>query len=91
MKNKKVISWKNKAMGSPLQLFIIIWLLLDRYNASQLVYGIIGTLCMLVLIAYIADRLNTTEIDIFEENAPIKKSLKDRIQEVMNKKPKSNE
>lgn len=67
MKKQKVIKRKNIESGLNLSLYVIIYLLLDRFNASPLVWGIVGTLCAIVFISTIISIFSQKKVDIFEE------------------------
>lgn len=66
MKKKKVyvVSRNNRwSYFSPTNL-IIVWLLMDRFNAPQLALGAYWTLACLFVILYIIERLSTKEIEV---------------------------
>jgi hypothetical protein len=50
LKHPKVIPLKHVAARIPITSTIAWWLLLDRLRASDLVWGIMGTLCAVVWI-----------------------------------------
>ena len=68
MKKHKVISGRNLLMRNPAMVILLWYLLLDKWNAPQYVWGIVGTIYAIVLIATIIDWCNSENIDIFKEN-----------------------
>ena len=66
-KKKKVISFNNLPPKSPIVSTGVAYLFLDKFDASGLVWGIVGTVFVLVWIVWIVDLLNFTPVDIFKE------------------------
>lgn len=85
--NKKVISIKNLPTKSPIVFSITMYLLSDNLNVSQVTWGIVGTLTVLLWINYFYYLLNEESMDIFKEDATFeKKSLFfDKEKKAMNK------
>lgn len=67
MKERKSISTKNMPPRLPLVAFAVAFLFLDRFNAPGYVWGIIGTLAVIILIGCLVAWANTEEIDIFKD------------------------
>jgi hypothetical protein len=68
MKNRNVIKSNNLRSRSPILGGLVFYLALDKWNAAEWIYGAVGLLLIVWLIAFIADRFNTTEIDIFSDD-----------------------
>lgn len=68
MKERKTIATKNLPTRIPLLSFVVIYLLLDKFNAPGYVYGIVGTLAVIILIALIYGMCTEQEVDIFKED-----------------------
>lgn len=67
-KERKVISVKNFPARPPIYTTIIIWLVMDRLNASQLAYGIVGTLVFVLWVYSIYRWAHQKEVDLFEND-----------------------
>lgn len=65
MKPKKVIAERNLPMRSPLVATAVAWILIDRYHASGLVTGIVGTVFAIIWIAWIAS-FRDKRIELFQ-------------------------
>ena len=68
MKKHKVISGRNLLMSNPAMVILLWYLLLDKWNAPQYVWGIVGTIYAIVMIVTIVNWCNSENIDIFKEN-----------------------
>jgi hypothetical protein len=77
MKTRKVISPKNLSK-SPILLGAVLYLLLDKFNASGVVWGIVIALYGIMFIAWVVDLFNTENVNIFEDNL----SQKGRIEKL---------
>jgi hypothetical protein len=88
MTTRNVISRKNLPAKSPILLFAVTYLVLDKWHASPLVYGIIGTLYAIILIAWIIDLFNTKDFEIFElfKGDLPKKKFSERVEELKNER-----
>jgi len=67
MEKRKVIKRKDIQHGLMLELYVIIYLILDKFNASATTWWIVGIFCALVFIATIVVKLTEKPVDIFEE------------------------
>jgi hypothetical protein len=68
MKKRKVIKRSNLKSRSPISTGIVFYLMLDKLNAREWIWGVIGLLFFIWLIAFIIDLFNTTEVDIFDND-----------------------
>jgi hypothetical protein len=66
---KKVISWNSLPFPMPVHLTLILYLLLDRWDASQVVWGIAGTLVVLIWIAYFYSLSTSDYVDILNRDS----------------------
>jgi hypothetical protein len=86
MKTRKVISPKNLSK-SPLLLGAVLYLLLDRFNASGVMWGIVGTIFGIMFIAWVIDLYHTENVDIFEDKGDLpKKKFAERVEELRKEK-----
>jgi len=69
---RKVVDRKNLPVYFPVQLTIIAYLLLDKFNASGLVWGIVGTLFVILWFGVIITWANQESFDIFKQETGIK-------------------
>jgi len=76
MKKRKVISNNNLRIRNPLWVMAILYLLFDKWDVPQWVYGAVGLLLLLWLIVFLVDWFNTTNVDIFKENTEGSNKLK---------------
>lgn len=65
---KKEISIKNLPTRLPVGLTALMWLMLDRFGASDLAFGIVGTLIVLAWICAIYRMCNREVVDLFDNN-----------------------
>lgn len=72
-KRKYVIARKYLPADMRLSGFIVLWLLLDRLNASEVVFTIYYTLIGVILLMYLYTKSKVKEIEVDIENF-----LKDR-------------
>jgi hypothetical protein len=92
MKTRKAISNKNLSSKSPILLGAVLYLLLDRFNASGVVWGIVIALYGIMFIAWVIDLFNTENVDIFEDKGDLpKKKFSERIEEMKNEKKSKEE
>lgn len=61
----KVIAGKNLPMKPPIVWSIVLWLLLDRLDTPDFVWGMCGMIAILVWIAWIVYALHREEVDLF--------------------------
>jgi hypothetical protein len=67
MKNSdKVISSKNLPARLPLWTTILMWLVLERLNAPGWVWGVVGTIFVVLWIGAITLMIKQESVDIFE-------------------------
>jgi len=64
---RKVIDTKNLPTRFPLIFSIVVYLLLDRFNVSDLIWGISITAVMLIWIIAVISFIDQTKIDIFND------------------------
>jgi len=66
MEGKKVISYKNMPSQLPWTLTAIVWLLLDRFQASDVVIAVAWTVIVLLWIGALINIIKEETVDIFE-------------------------
>ena len=66
-KNRKVISRNNLSFPNPTWVGVVVFLLLDRFNAPQWVFGALGLLWVILLAIWVNDWFNSDKIDIFKD------------------------
>lgn len=66
----KVVASKNLPFRPPVIATIVMWLFLDRLDAPDIAWGIMGTLYAIVWIAWIAYAFQKEEVDIFSQMLP---------------------
>lgn len=66
MKRRKVLSGKQLGVRPPIYQTITMWLLLDRLNANQLAWGIIGTVFVFLWIVVIIGLFTQDAVEIDE-------------------------
>lgn len=65
----KVVSPKNEATKLPLWSTLILWLVLDKTQPSQWVWGAVATIVVLIWIAAIIAMVKQEYTDIFKDKA----------------------
>lgn len=91
MKKRNVIKHKNLSTRSPIGLALLFYLLLDKWNASEWVWGAVGLLFLFMLIAFIIDRINEVEIDIFDGFKEVenkKSNFRQKLEDAIKKEAK---
>jgi hypothetical protein len=68
-KQTKVIKRKNLPSRPPLLLTAVLYLFLDKFNAPDLIWGILGTLMAIIWVAVIYSMVKEDDVDIFEWRA----------------------
>lgn len=64
---KKVIASKNLPMRTPFWTYIVLWLLMDRLNAPEWLFGAFWMIVIFSFIGWLKIRLkDEEEIDIFK-------------------------
>lgn len=66
MKQRKVVHGKNLAMRSPVLTILVFWLVLDRLDAPGWVWGVVGTIAVVLLLAWIVDIFNIEHIEVIK-------------------------
>jgi hypothetical protein len=66
MKHQKVVSNKNLPTRLPITLSIWVWLLLDRLKAASWVWGVVGTLVVILWAAAIFGIIHEDRTDLRE-------------------------
>lgn len=64
MKKKKVV--KNTPARLPISFTCLVYLMMDRFNASQLAWGIAGTIMAFIWVACIIAVSKQEMVDLFE-------------------------
>lgn len=67
MKKRKVISHKNLPARMPLSGTLVCFLALDRIGAPGWVWGIVGTLLVVVWWVYVMDVKDQVDVEILDE------------------------
>lgn len=82
---------KNTRVHLPLLSTAVAYLLLDKFNASDLIWGIVGTVYFIIWIAAIIIVWKSEGIDIFEDHKPdlSKKSFAEKLKEMADERKKS--
>jgi hypothetical protein len=63
---QKVIAFKNKPTSLGLLNYVVVYLVMDKINPSQLVWGIVVAVCGIVFILSVVRIFTEERIDIFE-------------------------
>lgn len=89
---KKTYYIKNSRPRLPVWSTIVIYLLMDKLNANDMAWGIVGTVCAIVWIICIIAVVNSKGIDIFEKEneKPVKKSFQEKINEAIKERQSVN-
>lgn len=61
---RKALNGKNSPRSLRLQLLAIIWLLMDRFQPSDLVVGVVWTLVALLYLFIIFDYFTAQDVDL---------------------------
>jgi hypothetical protein len=67
MKKRKVISHKNLPAKLPTVLTFMVYILLDKFNAPQWLWGGLGAVMLVLWVATIAARQYEEDTDIFKQ------------------------
>lgn len=67
MKKTEVIRWKNLPVKFPTWQTAVIWLLMDRLNASDTVTAVVWTLWSIIWLLLICEFFSQNKVDIFEK------------------------
>lgn len=81
-KTRKVV--KNLPARLPLSFLIVLYLLFDKFNAPDILWGAYLTIIIILMIVLISIKIDEKKIDIFPEGVDDKESLKkfsDRMKE----------
>ena len=68
-KKKKVISRGNLPVSSPIQLTVLVILAMDYWDGAQWVWGVVGSLLVLLWISFIISFWQHDHTDIFEDKS----------------------
>lgn len=81
MKKRKVI--KNTPSRLPVIASLVAYLCLDKWNAPEWLWGVMGVIFAVIWILAVVDIWNCERIDIFEtkDEPPVKMTFKERIEE----------
>lgn len=88
MKKRTVISGKNLQMRSPIPIGLLIFLVMDRFNAPEWLWGIYSFLMLILIISWLVDLVKTESINIFEniKEDTNKSDFQKRLEELSKKK-----
>lgn len=67
MKKRKVIDAQNLPMRCPLVGSLVLYLVLDKFDAPGWAWGAVGLLMLILWIAWIADTLNNEKVDLLNK------------------------
>jgi hypothetical protein len=67
----KVIAQRNLPFRPPVIATAVAALVLDRLDAPDLAWGILGTLYALIWIAWVTYRVNREEVDLFPSDGKV--------------------
>ena len=61
---RRALAGKNRPVRTSLMSWVVVWLLLDRFQAPLWAYGIWGTLAVLTTIAQVYDWATAREVEL---------------------------
>lgn len=67
MKPPKKIASKNLPFRSPLVFTAVAWLVLDRLDAPQFAWSVVGTIVVITWIGFLVDLFAAESVDIFHD------------------------
>lgn len=74
MNKRKALSPKNHPRRIPLTLFAVVWLLMDRFQPSGWVWGVVGTICAVLMILSVVDCFTAQDVELPDQlSGPDKK------------------
>ena len=68
MEKKKVLSYSNLPSRLPVLHTVVLYILLDFYDAREWVWGVVGVIMCLVWISSAVSLFVTTRVDIFKND-----------------------
>jgi hypothetical protein len=68
MKNRKVISPKNLPSRLPIVLTFMLYIILDKFNAPQWLWGGLGSIIVALWILIIIARYHEEEVDLLNKD-----------------------
>jgi len=66
METPKVISWKNMPTRLPIWTSATAYLLLEHFNASQVIWGVVGTIFGLGWIVAVIQLFREEKVELFK-------------------------
>ena len=92
MKTKNVIKRSNLPTNSPIISGLVLYLVLDKWNAPGWIWGAVGLLYLIILINWIVETIRQKEVDILQSDFrnKINDSLSDLEKILKNKNEHSN-
>lgn len=66
-KKQKVISFKNLPYRMPIYQTVSLWLLADRFQVPEMMWGFVWAFIFLLWTAWVYGITHTEEVDILEE------------------------
>jgi hypothetical protein len=61
---RKALSMKNKPRSLSLSWYAVVWLLMDRAQPAEWVWGVIGTFCALIFVATLVDFIRAEDVEL---------------------------
>lgn len=68
MKKTKVIARTNLPTRPPLLFSMVVYLMLEHFNAAGWVYGIVGTIAVIFWICFFVNLFDQDSVDIFKKS-----------------------
>jgi len=85
MKLNRVIKQNNLPTKAPFMSALVIYLCLDKWNATGWIWGVFGMLYFIILVNWIVKLIQDKEIDIFGNDKKIEKEIKDKVESTFRK------
>lgn len=63
---RRVIAGKNFPARAPLLLSLVAWLVLDRLGAPQWMFGVVGTVLVILWIVWLWDVTTRIDVDVIK-------------------------
>lgn len=91
MKTKLEISSNNLPIRSPISFTLLLYLVFDKWNVPEWIYGAVGFLLLLWFIGWIINVVKSRSVDIFEGwektgSGVVKSRFQRKLEELKNKK-----
>jgi hypothetical protein len=61
---RKALSSKNVPRRLHLMMYAVIWLLMDRFNPPGWAWGVVGTICAVMLMASLVDFFGAEDVEL---------------------------